>query len=53
MPKTGPCRPNRRLHDPLAMTWMPVKFGCAPERISTCIGRFTSKTSLLAEKQRA
>lgn len=52
MPKTGPYRPNRCLHDPLAMAWMPVKFEHAPEWISACVGKF-SRTSLPAEEQRA
>lgn len=52
MPETGPCWPNPCLHDPLAMTRLPVKFGHAPGWISACIGTFTSRTSLLAEEQR-
>lgn len=52
-PKLLPYRPNRCLRDPLAMTRMPVKFGHAPAWISASVGKFTSRTSLLAEEQRA
>lgn len=47
MPKTGPCSPNWCLYDPLAMTWMPVKFRHSLEWISACRGLLAHQVSLL------
>lgn len=51
MPKTGPCRTNQYLHDPLVMTL--VKCGHVPEWISACAGKFTSRTGLPSEEKRS